>query len=305
MGLRRVLATLVLLVGGGIAFTFSVAPTPALAAPNPACGLQFQTTAGFTKTGPSASVVYDMDGGLLVQTLVNEDSVNWKKTFTPEIKLLPSMASWFSYRTKKFAVAGGNAAALPAYRIYLTGTDGPNSSTALVYEPYYQTGNAGLGADGNPKLDTFVTWNVGAGKFWATKSIAGLTAEPGGSYAGNKTLDQILVANPSAKIAAIGIGQGTYNAGTRAWVGAVRFGCATYAWKQPVASPSVSASASASVSASASPVVSVSTTPASLPLTGGRGNAGATLGLIGLGALSLGTLLFLLARQRRRTKFVA
>jgi hypothetical protein len=304
MGFRRILIAGLLAITSSI-IVFSAVPVQAAPPPNPVCGLQDQKITDFTKTGPSASVVYDMDGGLIVQTLVNDDSVNWKKTFATPFPFLPAMASWFSYRTKKFAVASGNAAALPAYKIYLTGTDGPNSSTTLIYEPYYQVGNAGLGADGNPKVDTFVTWNVGAGKFWATRTIAGITAEPGGSYAGNKTLDQIFAANPGAKVAAIGIGQGTYNAGTRAWVGTVRFGCATYIWKQPIASPSASVSASASASVSASPIVSVTTTPASLPLTGGRGNAGMTLGLIGLGALSLGVLLFLLTRQRRRTRFVA
>jgi hypothetical protein len=301
MGFRRILTVAALAMTSSI-ITFSAVPAQAQV-PNPVCGDQVQVIDGpngFTKTGPSASVVYDMDGGVIVETKVNDDSLQWKKTFASPLPL-PGM--YFSYRTKKLDDGLTNAAALPAYRIFLTGTDGPNSSTTLVFEPYYQI-------SGNPALGMYVTWTIDANsKFWVTKTIAGITAEGGGSYAGNKTLAQIMVANPAAKIAAIAIGQGTYNAGTRAWVGAVRIGCARYVWRQPVKSPSASASTSASASASAgaSPGVSVSTSAVSLPLTSSDHDVSGIV-YVGLGTITLGLLFLALwwqSKRRSRVRFVA
>lgn len=276
------------------------APPPQATLPESPCGLHFQKFE-FTKTGPSASAVADMDGGLILETKVVEDSVNWKHTFSVG---LPLPGVQMSYRTKKLDDGLTNAAALPAYRLYMTNMDGANATTTLVFEPYYQI-------SGNPALNTIVTWDVDAGKFWSTKDVAGITAEAGGSYAGNKTLAQIMVANPSARIAAIGIGQGTYNAGTRAWVNTVRAGCATYVWKPVVASPSASASASKSASPSVSVSVGsssgavippVDTVGNSLPLTGTP-----IWRIVGLAFifLSFGGGLIYFSRKRKGVRFQA
>jgi hypothetical protein len=254
------------------------------------------STADVTITAGGKATI-DPDGGMIFETAVNADAVNWKKTLSPHVPM--AAVARMSYQTRKFPVEGGNVAALPAYRIYLTGTDGPSSSTTLVYEPYYQDGV------GNPAVNVTRTWDVKAGKFWATQTIAGIVAEPGGSYAGNKTWAQIRAANPHAKVTGFAVGQGTYNHGTKARVNHVIFDglrkCADHVWCKPEATPTSTPTPTPTVTGTA---------------VGGGGNGGGKPGLpvtgpVAAGAGAVGVVLlvagaaFMLLTRRRRVRFTA
>jgi hypothetical protein len=247
----------------------------------------------------------DVPQGLYFETTVDADAVQWKTT----VEAVPmGQVDAMSYRTRKFPVAGGNEAALPAYRVFLTGTE-INDSATLIFEPYYQI-------VGNPPVDTTQTWNVLAGKFWSNKTIGGITAEAGGSYAGNKTWAEIKAANPSAKVIAVAVGQGTYNAKTLTRVNNVIFdskkSCNEHVWVKGTANPSSgSPSQSASKSASASATSSSGTTTPPPPSQGGSGgslpvtgvNAGLAAGLAAV-VIATGAGLVWMAR-RRRVRFVS
>jgi LPXTG-motif cell wall-anchored protein len=204
-------------------------------------------TAGISLTaGGKATALAD---GLRMETPAQPDAVSWKTTLSAPVALKD--ITQLSYVTRKYA-ASDNAAALPAYRLYLEGTDGANDTATLIYEPYYQPGV------GNPAEEETRTWAPHGGFWWSNRSIAGGIATSGGSYAGNQTLAQVALANPGAKVVAFGVGQGTYNDKLDARVNNVlfkgKFKCETHSWVAPAASSSSgSVSASASSSSSSKP----------------------------------------------------
>lgn len=264
-------------------------------------------------------------GGLLMETTVNDDAVVWKRTLPVAMPL--GLVGDLSYRTRKLDNGTINAAALPAYRLYLEGTDGPNETTTLVYEPYWQPD----GTSHNVALNTTVTWDVDAGKWWSTKAIQDQAAGSGGPPF--KTLAEVVAKNPNARVVAYGVGQGTYNPGTKATANEVKFAgkalCEVHTW---VAAPPSSASSSATTSASASskpptsstssskpPSGSVSasasgsSTPTTLPTLGGGGTGGlpktgvpvASIAVGGAGAVLMGVgVLWLLWIRRNRGEAV-
>lgn len=279
----RLVAAL-LLAGGGVLVAAGAAAatslTPATYTGGGCPEVVHTSTADVTKTaGGKASI--DPAGGLVFETTVVEDAVSWKHTLAGPVPM--GAVDKMRYTTRKLDNGATNAAALPAYRVFLVDTNGANSATTLVYEPYYQI-------VGNPALNVTETWDVKAGKFWSTKTIAGITAEPGGSYAGNKTWAEIKTANPNAKVVAFSVGQGTYNAGTKARVNHVIFGaghkCADHIWKP---GSSASPSASASASASASPSASASSSSSAGGGNGGGNNAGGSLPVTGAKAAVVAT----------------
>lgn len=251
-------------------------------------------TDGITVTA-GGKYSFDPAGGLILETTVVEDAVHWKGNLTAPVKM--DDVKVMRYSTRKLDDGTGNAAALPAYRVFITDANGgpgnPGNTTTLVYEPYYNI-------TGNPALNTTQTWDVLAGKFWATKSIGGITAEPGGSYAGNRTWSQIKAANPNAQVVAIGIGQGTYNKGTKAWTNHAFFGtykaCTDHVWVKPKPSPSPS------LTVTATPTVPPANGGGSLPITGiSAPTMIATGGLLTL----LGVGLVWMVRRRKRLEFTA
>ncbi len=267
-----------------------------------------------TKAGGKAELSkppYPAEGIVFTTGASNDDAVTWRQDIPAgnwvDIDKVKSM----SYRTKKLDTAGPgvNDAALPAFRVHL---DVPSvGDVTLVYEPYYQI-------VGNPPRNVETGWElVPNGKFWSNKTIPGLTAEGGGSYAGNKTWAEIAAANPQARVKGYSIGLGTYNTNTIGWFNQVHFegkgqnwNC-SHSWKQPTASPSVSttvkpsSSVSASPSASAAKSVGVTVSPTNtagptLPVTGQNTNVAALAGGVGLAMLLAGVIGVVISRQRRR-----
>jgi hypothetical protein len=320
----RLLAAAAMVAGAGL-----VLAAPAWANPGkPACVAEVHTnTTGVTLTaGGKATVQAD---GLLLETTVVDDAAVWKTTLGTPIPL--AAVSDLSYMTRKLDNGSVNAAALPAYRLYLVDMDGPNDTTTLVFEPYWQI-------TGNPAVESNVTWDADAGKWWSTKTVGSIQGSSGGPGAGQtieqtiQTLAQIKAANPSAKIAAYGIGQGTYNAGTKARVNLVKFKagatCVTHTWTLPPASSSSSPASSAPSStppssASSSPTGSASSTPPAsasasasatpsatfVPGTSGGDTSGKLpltgvalplIGGTGLALVAAGLGLFLFTRRRRQ-----
>lgn len=163
-----------------------------------------ETTGGVTAVaGGKAELI---PSGLKLTTTAVADKLGWKRTLDNAVPM--ALVTGMRYTTRKVDDGATNPAALVAYHVYLrVPTPTGDVDATLVYEPYYQI-------TGNPPLDTTKTWDVKGGKFWTNHTIPGLTAEPGGSYAGNRTWLEILTANPKAVVTGYGFGQGTYNAGT-------------------------------------------------------------------------------------------
>lgn len=311
----RLLAAAAMVAGAGLMIA-----APAMAVPHgPVCVAEAHTnTAGVTLTaGGKATVQSD---GLLLETTVVEDAVVWKTTLAAPIPL--AAVADLSYVTRKLDDGLGNPAALPAYRLYLVDMDGANDTTTIVFEPYYQI-------SGNPALNSTVTWNVDAGKWWSTKAVAGITHVPAGSYADNFTLATLVAANPSAKVVAYGVGQGTYNVGTKARVNLVKFQagktCTLHTWMVPPPTSSSSPASSApsstpptsttptatatSAPPSSAPPSASSTPSATVPPAGSGSSGGGNLALTGvavplvagsgLALVAAGFGLWLFARRRR------
>ncbi|GIF70038.1 hypothetical protein Ais01nite_80730 [Asanoa ishikariensis] len=235
--LKRALGGVVaaLAVTGGLAVV-SAAPAAA-ATPASRCSTSTLTnTKGWTtKAGGTVKVV---PNGAQVATPVQDSAVQYRYNLPTRVKL--SDVSALSYELTKLdgttvdgtPIPAGNAAALPAYRLFLDLTNNGSEDGAIVYEPYYQI-------DGNPARGQTTTWDVDQGKFWTGATIPGMVSEGGGSYANNRTLTEIRTANPNARVVAFAVGQGTYNDGTVARVNHVRFAggrvCQEIVWKAPAA----------------------------------------------------------------------
>lgn len=171
----------------------------------PPCVYSVHTTTGGIETAAGGKVEL-FPSGLKISTTAQADKVAWKRTLAHPVNMAD--VTGLRYTTRKVDDASKNAAALVAYHVYVSApTDSGDVQATLVYEPYYQI-------IGNPPTNTTHTWEVKLGKFWTNKTIPGLVAEPGGSYAGNRTWSQILTANPKATVTGYGFGQGTYNEGT-------------------------------------------------------------------------------------------
>ncbi len=148
-----------------------------------------------------------------------------------------------SYETLKHEVSsGGNAAALPAYRLKFDSDGDGDVDAILIYEPYFQI-------SGNPTTDTWVEWDVLAGYFWTNATIGSFIHNPGGGYnsvpGGSDYMMnwiEITTAFPNAKVLGYGLGLGTYNDITDAEVRYLRFAytgdaapgaCAKHVWAKP------------------------------------------------------------------------
>ena len=262
-------------------------------------------TDGITVVGTATATV--VAGGVKVTTGVTSDAdkVTWKYTAPAAVDADDVTGASYITTKQDDPGPGVNDAALPAYHLYVHTTAG---DATLVYEPYYQI-------SGNPARNTATTWNVLAGKFWTSSTnVAGLPAEGGGSYAGNKTWTDIKAANPGMTVTGYGFGLGTYNRGVIATLNNLLFSskvnttskCTKHQWIQPIVQPSrsKSPSASASLTTSAAPTTpGASMTPAAvtgtLPVTG----PGATVG-IGLALVVAGAVAVIVARRRRTVTFV-
>ncbi|MDG4827210.1 hypothetical protein O7635_35645 [Asanoa sp. WMMD1127] len=224
------------MAGGFVAVSATSASATAAtakAAAAPRCSTTTLTnTRGWTTTG--GGTVRVVQNGVQLATPRQESAVQYRWNLPQRVRLAD--VAQLSYQTTKLdgttvggvAIAPGNDAALPAYRLFLDLTNNGSVDGAIVFEPYYQI-------TGNPTRGETRTWDVDAGKFWTSATIPGMVTQPGGSYADNKTLAQIRNANPQARIVAIAIGQGTYNDGTVARVNQVRFDggrvCQVFNWR--------------------------------------------------------------------------
>ncbi len=148
-----------------------------------------------------------------------------------------------SYETlKHVVVSGGNAAALPAYRLRFDSDGDGDVDAVLIYEPYFQI-------SGNPATDTWFEWDVLAGYFWTSATIGSFVHNPGGGYntvpGGSDYMMnwlEIIAAFPNSTVLGYGLGLGTYNSITDAEVRYLRFAytgdaapgaCAKHVWAKP------------------------------------------------------------------------
>lgn len=293
----------------GLAAAAAAVTAVGLAGPATAADCQTTTywnTDGVTLAAGATAVV--TNDGLVLTTPVREDHAA-KATFKVTLATPVALADVkkLSYKTRKTDadVEGNNDAAIASYDLYLS-IEG--KLTTLIYEPYYQI-------VGNPARNTTQVWNVDEGKFWASNpaAVEGLPpiAGGGGSYAGNKTVAQILADNPQAKVLGYGSHQGTSNDGTISRINDLKFStkssCMTHVWdasKKPSPSPS-SSSASPSPSSSATPAATLTAThpvpgASSLPVTGTPVSSATWFGtsLVGIGG-ALVTVLYWVSRRRR------
>lgn len=171
----------------------------------------------YNKTGDlklsNGATAETANNGILLYTPVKADhsaKLSWSVGVSPAIGLNKLSAAGYVLTKKDMAGPGVNDAALLSYDLVIDKDGNGTSDFTLVYEPYYNN-------SGNPTRNSQQFWDVKSGKFWANKAAADtwLGNEPGGgSYAGNKTVAQILVFWPNAKITGYGYHQGTYNDGT-------------------------------------------------------------------------------------------
>ncbi len=282
------------------------------------------TSAGWSFGGTGGKAVLNADPniakndagkpvGVLMTTgkTDNNDYALWKFTLPTPVKV--GKIDKMSYRTIKLdtqsnPVDSSQEASLPAFRVYL---DVPNVGPAtLIWEPYWALGNA------SPPRNVNTNWDVsGSGKFWTNKTLSPDYPQTAGGPP-TKTWAQIQQDYPNATIVGYGVGLGTYNRGTIAWMNEVKVKvqgdtCRNHTWTQPGTtspSPSVSVSKSTSPSpsssATGSPAVTVTASPGtpggpSLPVTG----FGATgVALLGFGLAVAGVIGVALSRQRRRNR---
>jgi LPXTG-motif cell wall-anchored protein len=265
-----VLGSAMLVVGAFGAMAAQATPGPATGA-GP-CAYGPATTGGVTATVAGGKITKVDDGYRLTTTTV-DDAASWKRTLAVAVPL--STVTKVTYRVTKTDDGTGNAAAAPALRLYL------DNGKTLYLEPYYQAG-AHLDAAGNVKRNQWFTFDMATAKLWQT-------GEGGGSYAGNRTLAQFKALYPTATVTAVGVGQGTYNAGTVGEFDSVSYTATAPCVKYVPAPASSSASAAPSASVSARPA---GTVQAQLPITGAKpwvaASAGGALLLAGVTALLVG-----------------
>lgn len=151
------------------------------------------------------------DKGLKLTTPVKADhsaKLSWKVVLPTAVGLNKLSSAGYVLTKLDAAGPGVNDAALLSYDLFIDKNGDGSEDFTLVYEPYYNT-------VGNPARNSTKVWDVATGKFWANKADAWVGNESaGGSYAGNKTLAQIVALYPNAKIKGYGYHQGTYNDGT-------------------------------------------------------------------------------------------
>lgn len=131
-----------------------------------------------------------------------------------------STVSDISFRGK--LVSGPEGSANTVFRL---GIDydgaGPGGVQWIVYETYYNFD----GANSTNSTSTWQDWNVRNGKFWGAWNAAG-------DYATNKTLNEIIAANPDAIVKEISVGMGAQgfvlNPSWQSLVDKVTFNGATY-----------------------------------------------------------------------------
>lgn len=177
--------------------------------------------AGDTTMKDGATAVLTADGVRL--TTPKQAS---QVTFTSPAKVLMKDVTGLSWRTFKHTAA--SPAALPAARVEVDVDNDGSIDTTLYAEPYYLMGS------GNPAVGQWRNWDAIPGKWWASKTVPGVTSVPGGSYADNVTWKAISQANPQARVLSVGFSMGTYNDGADATVSSLTFAtrevCKTQEW---------------------------------------------------------------------------
>lgn len=173
--------------------------------------LNYNNTKGLSLNG--GATAESTEKGLKLSTPVKADhsaKLSWKVVLPTAVGLNKLSSAGYVLTKIDAPGAGVNDAALLSYDLFIDKNGDGSEDFTLVYEPYYNT-------TGNPARNTTKVWDVKSGKFWANKPAVDTWPgnEPaGGSYAGNKSIAEILALYPNAKIKAYGYHQGTYNDGT-------------------------------------------------------------------------------------------
>lgn len=146
--------------------------------------------------GGSSAIVEDATapGGSALQ-LKTDDTNTAYTEYYHDVNVPLSQVGDLSYMTNTLA---GPSHASASYAIGLD-TDGvAGTDVYYVYEPYWQVNFGGQAVTQN----TWQTWDVKSGMFWATGSG---TTKPSLSWA------DILAANPNATVSEVAVYQGSYN----------------------------------------------------------------------------------------------
>jgi hypothetical protein len=133
--------------------------------------------------------------------------------------------SELSYSTKQVA---GPAVADPSYQLEVNLNGSAGGFTTLVYEPYW---------NGTVTPGVWQTWNVAAGQFWSSKTVAPLVVNGAGGppfY----TLAELQAAYPNAVVAAFGVNIGSYNPNYNVETDGVNFNGITYDFETKAVAPS-------------------------------------------------------------------
>jgi hypothetical protein len=205
-----------------------VAPQPAMASSHRPCTIvKHSNTSGVTRTGHATATVVADGVKLTTAPSENDDQVSWKSMFPRPVPA--NTVTEVSYETQKLDTAGAgvNDAALPGYVFYVHTPAGDGN---LVYEPYYYTGDLGVG---NPQRRLRTEWNVLDGKLW-TSSHAINQMDPTAGGPPTKTFAQVVADNPKMTVTGIGFNLGTYNTGVISVLDEQRFAtrtdCTEHQW---------------------------------------------------------------------------
>ena len=139
-----------------------------------------------------------------------------KAQYLKSVDIALADVSEISYQTKQVS---GPPEAAPSFQLVVDlNGDVEGGSTTLVYEPYW---------NGVVTPGAWQTWDVDAGQFWSSKTVAPLVVNGAGGppfY----TLTQLQVAYPDAVVTDFGVNVGTYNQNYNVETDGVTFNGTTY-----------------------------------------------------------------------------
>jgi len=169
-----------------------------------------------TQTEGDASFIDEAGRGNVLQLITIDDNNSRVRYTNSNLNIALSALTGISYESKQIsAVDAVNGNATMRLSIDLDGDISTADAVEVTYEPYYNyTSQNPSSSNTSIVTGSWQTWNttLANGKFWANGGFLGSTPN-GGAYATNFTLQQVMTANPSAKIVGISLGMGTWNRG--------------------------------------------------------------------------------------------
>jgi hypothetical protein len=161
-----------------------------------------------TRPGGQVNFVVDATApsGVGALQLTTDATVTAKAQYLHAANTPLSAVTDLSYYTKQVAPPG--PVADPSYQLVTFLNGGTSGFTTLVFEPYQ-------GGEGPIVTNTWQKWDVDAGLFWSTRTVACSNGTVVGTAGGpaTYTLSQINSLCPNAVVAGFGVNIGTNNPG--------------------------------------------------------------------------------------------